>query len=286
MPSRPVNLDALFTAAHAQGELSSRSLQVLALDADLGAQVTAGLGVDPDDVPASEAVLLTLMPDDSGSIRQAGQAQAVRDGHNSVLAALARVPQASDVLVHTRLLNGAVICPYRALDQAVRLDSKNYRPNLGTPLYDQTAILLATVLAKTQELADAGIPVRTVTLLITDGSDQHSRRQNARSVRSLVTDMLRSEAHLVAGMGIDDGHTDFRKVFRGMGIQDEWILTPGASETELRGAFALFGQSAARHSMGVPTRGASAAPAARRRTAGLRPGVGLLGRPARGGGVH
>ena len=52
---------------------------------DLGAQIQAGLGVEVDDVPAAEVVLVTMMPDDSGSIRFSGNAEAVRSGHNHVL---------------------------------------------------------------------------------------------------------------------------------------------------------------------------------------------------------
>jgi hypothetical protein len=37
--------------------------------ADIGAMIQAGLGTPVDDVTASEAVLVTMMPDDSGSIR-------------------------------------------------------------------------------------------------------------------------------------------------------------------------------------------------------------------------
>jgi len=59
-----------------------------------------------DDVAASEVVLVTMMPDDSGSIAAAGNARAVRDGHNLVLDALAASKQAGEIFVHTRYLNG------------------------------------------------------------------------------------------------------------------------------------------------------------------------------------
>jgi hypothetical protein len=65
-------------------------------------------------------------------------------------------------------------------------------------------------------------------------------------VRPLVEDMLRAETHIVAAMGIDDGSTDFRKVFTDMGIQDRWVLTPGSSTSEIRSAFQVFSQSAVR----------------------------------------
>jgi len=132
--------------------------------------------------------------------------------------------------------------------QTVRLDQHNYDPGLSTPLYDQTVVLLGTVLAKAQEFADNGVPVRTVTLIITDGADEHSRRATAQTVATLVQDMRQAETHIVAAMGIDDGSTDFRRVFREMGIEDQWILTPGNDVSQIRRAFQLFSQSAVRAS--------------------------------------
>src|SRR6185295_3345055 len=118
------------------------------------AQIQAALGVRVEDVTSSEVVLVTMMPDDSGSIRAAGNAQAVRDGHNLVLEALAASKQRGSVLAHTRYLNGEILHPYCDLGQAVKMDAQNYDPNQGTPLYDQTVLLLGTVLAKSQEFTD------------------------------------------------------------------------------------------------------------------------------------
>jgi hypothetical protein len=242
----------LLKAAEDEGTLSPASVKALNL-VDPGAQIQSALGVSVDDVPASEVVLLTMMPDDSGSIRFSGNTQAVRDGHNLVLDALARSQQRDNVLAHTRYLNGTILYPYRPLASAVRMDGHNYDPNQGTPLYDQTVVLLGTVIAKAQEFADAGVPVRTVTLLITDGADEGSCRARAKDVAALVRDMQRAESHIVAAMGIADGHTDFHKVFRDMGIEDRWILTPGNSLSEIRKAFQVFSQSAIRVSQGAVT---------------------------------
>lgn len=237
----------LLQAAADEGILSDAAVAALSIP-DLGAEIQAGLGIHVDDVDSSEVVLVTLMPDDSGSIQFAHNAPAVREGHNLVLDALAASAQRSGVLVHNRYLNGTVLYPYCPLGQAVRMDAKNYDPQLGTPLYDQTVVLLGTVLAKAQELADAGVSVRTVTLLITDGADAGSVRSKARDVKAIVDDMRRAETHVVAAMGIEDGTTDFRKVFREMGIENRWILTRGNSPAEIRKAFQLFSQSAVRMS--------------------------------------
>jgi hypothetical protein len=241
-------VEDLWQTALDEGALSPAGKAAIDL-VDPGAQIQAALGVSVDDVPASEVVLLTMMPDDSGSMAPA--AGAVAAGHNLVLEALARSRQRAAVLAHTRYLNGLILYPYCALDRAVRMTAANYSPNQGTPLYDQSIVLLGTVVAKAQEMADAGVPARTVTLLITDGEDQHSTRARAADVRALVEDMRRSETHIVAAMGVGGDPAVFRKVFRDMGIEDRWILTPSAAETEIRRAFQVFSQSAARVSQGA-----------------------------------
>jgi len=244
------NVNDLFQSAHDDGLLSNASMQALNVF-DIGAQIQAGLGIHVDDVMASEVVLVTIMPDDSGSISSGGNIQAVRGGHNSVLDALAGSNQKDNILVHNRYLNGNVLYPYCPLDQAIRMDTKNYNPNQGTPLYDQVVVLLGTVLAKSQEFSDNGIPVRTVTLLITDGGDCNSTRASAKTVGAIAKDMQMAENHIIAAMGINDGYTDFRQIFKDMGISDRWILTPGNSDSEIRQAFQVFSQSAVRVSQGA-----------------------------------
>ena len=243
---KSTHVNQLFDSAERDGALTPGGKKTLDLVdvGDLGAQIQAGLGVAVDDVESSEVVLVTMMPDDSGSIRFAGNAAAVRDGHNLVLEALAASKQRDDVFVHTRYLNGTVLYPYTHVAQAERMSTGNYDPCHGTPLYDQAVVLLATVLAKAQEFADNGVPVRTVTLLITDGADAHSTRAKASHVAALAHDMLAAENHIIAAMGIDDGHTDFHRVFRDMGVPREWVLTPGNTATEVRKAFQVFSQSA------------------------------------------
>lgn len=239
------NVSALFSAAAADGNLSQKSLQALNL-VDPGAVIQQGLGVNVNDVEASEVILITFLIDDSGSIRfVAGNTEAVRQGHNGVLDALKGSKQSAAILVSTRYLNGTVLSPYVQLKDAVEMTPQNYDPNGGTPLNDQAIVACGQVLAKAQEFQDNGVSVRTVTALITDGADLHSRA-NAAQVRSVVEDLLKQENHVVCAMGVADGQLDFRAVFREMGIPDEWILTPGNTPSEIRRAFQTISQSAVR----------------------------------------
>lgn len=243
--SQTANVSQLFQEAHEAGDLSQESMEAFTI-VDPGAQIQNALGVDVDDVTASDVVLVTIMVDDSGSMHKNRDVAA--EGHNEILDALDKSAQKDNLLVHSRLLNGKLISPFCSLDQVDRLDPQdNYKCNQGTPLYDQSITLLATVLAKTQEFADNGVPARSVTLIVTDGADVHSTAK-ASAVKHVVEDLLRTENHIIAFMGIDDGYTDFRQVARNMGIRDEWILTPGNSAKDIREAFALFSQSAVRAS--------------------------------------
>jgi len=246
--SQSNNISNLFQNAQDDGTLSVAATKALTV-VDIGQEIEAAMGVNVDDVQSSEVVLVTLMPDDSGSIRFGGNAQLVRDGHNMVVSALRSTKQVDSILAHNRYLNGEILYPYQPIENAIEMTSSNYDPNQGTPLYDQTVVLLGTVLAKAQEFIDNGVVARTVTLIISDGADMHSHRSTANDCKKIISDMLKAENHIIAAMGIDDGgSTDFRQVFSEMGIPDEWILTPGNTESEIRSAFQMFSQSAVRAS--------------------------------------
>lgn len=238
----------LFQSAQQAGDLTLASMQALSV-VDLGAQIQDALGVPAMDVAASEVFLVAVLVDDSGSIRFVqGNTEAVREGHNLMIDALLGSKQDDSILAHCRYLNGYVLYPFIPLSQAVRMDHNNYNPNGATPLYDQSVALLGTVLAKAQEFADNGVPVRTATLIVTDGNDQGSINASAHEVKMIINDMLRMETHIVAAMGVDDGTTDFGIIFKGMGIQDEWILTLKNTPSEIRKGFGVFSKSAVRAS--------------------------------------
>ncbi len=242
------NLQDLFDASLDDGALSAPSHQLLSLP-DLGAKIQQGLGIAVDDVPASEVFLLTLLVDDSSSIHSGHNEQLVIDGYNAILNALKASKQEGGILVHTRYLNGKVLCAYMPVSQTTALDDRSYRASGSTPLYDESVAILGTVVAKTQELTAAGVPSRSVTVILTDGADCKSRRYDARGVKAIVSDMLKTEGHIVAAVGLS-GVTDFRRVFHEMGIEDRWILTPGSSPTDIRAAFRVISQTAIRTSQG------------------------------------
>lgn len=237
----------LFQNAIDEGALSQAAFTAIQAH-DLGADFQAALGVSVDDITASEVTLVTMLFDDSGSISHGNNEQIVRDGYNMVVDALKGSKQRDSIVLMCRYLNGTLLTAYGPVDQAPMMDSGNFRGSGGTPLYDQSVVTLAAVLAKYQEFVDNGIACRTVTLIVSDGADAGSRKSRASDVKKLAHDMLLAESHIIAFMGIDDGYTDFRQVAGDMGVRDEWILVPGDTPSEIRKAFAMFSQSSQRAS--------------------------------------
>lgn len=240
------DLNSLF----ANTGLDDDAVDALGLTRDnLGQQIMAGMGqVSIDDVNATEALLLMLVVDDSSSILFENNVDAVIQGHNLILDALQDSKAAGEILTSCQLFNRGVLYPFVPLERAVRMDHRNYTPSGFTPLYDMTAVALASVAAKMAEFENGGVAVRSVTYVITDGADQGSRVHTIDSVRPLLKGLLGTESHIIGAMGIDDGYTDFRRIFQGMGVPDQWILTPGNSASEIRAAFGTISQSAIRAS--------------------------------------
>jgi hypothetical protein len=246
--SQSADANALLISAAHDGLLSAQSMAVLQVN-DLSAEMNAALGTPALDVTASEVVLMALLIDDSGSIRYvSGNTEAVRDGHNLVIDSLRASKQDDGIQVLCTYLNGTILYPFSPLTGAQQMTKSNYDPNGSTPLFDQSVVMLARLAAKTQEFKDNGVPVRGIALIVTDGADAGSRKNNAKDVAKIVKDLLKTETFIVAGMGIDDGSTDFRAVFKEMGIPDEWVLTPKNSPSEIRKAFSVFSKSAVRAS--------------------------------------
>lgn len=235
-------LDLLNSAAQ-EGLLSEGSLNVAMSIPDLGVTMQQALGTPAGDVQATEQFLLTYVIDDSGSIRMANNEHILIAGVNFNIEAQLKGRYVDGIMASIRYLNGKLLCPYLPLRQVSLLDASNYQAVGGTPLYDVTVATLLAVIAKTQELQNAGITARTQTLIVTDGDDRHSVHNNASDVAKIVADMLGTEQHIIAAMGIDDGSTDFVAVFTSMGIQPQWIITPGSTEKEMRAAFMNYSRT-------------------------------------------
>lgn len=252
----PVQVDVndLFQEGHDEGSISTEAVQSLRI-ADLNDAIRPGLAVNIEDVAASEMILLTLLIDDSGSIRFSSNAQAVRDGYNQIKNEVLRGSRESEeIMIHTRYLNPSIrdengdmtdiLYPFCPIEQAVDMNPQNYDPRGSTPLYDQIFVTLATVQAEMQRWTRLNVPCRSIVVIITDGADLSSSQHSPATIRPVVGTLLSQEVNVICAMGIEDGEgTNFRRVFADMGIPPEWVLTPDNTESDIRRAFGMVSRS-------------------------------------------
>lgn len=243
-----MSIDDILTGAREEGLVTSAGLNAFQI-VDLGTEISDNLGVSPDLVDSAEVFAFFGVIDDSGSIRDRGNTQAVRDGYNVILEALTKSKSRDDTIVGASLFNQGVLHPVCALKDARRLD-EHFNPSGGTPLFDRVIQTCELVVRKCKEFQDTGASFRGVVVIVTDGNDQCSRA-TARDVKAVLEPLLTQEVISVIALGVDDKSTDFRKVFADMGIPNELILTVNNDPSSIRNAFGVVSRATNAASQGA-----------------------------------
>lgn len=254
----PDEATSLITSATTRGVISPASSSLIT--GNLGALVLAGAaGKDLEDIAAADVTLVTVLIDASSSIADRGLEKAVREGQNALLDAFAGAKERDAVLLACWTFAGGmdVLHSYVPVDEATRLDAKNYRASGSTALYDTWCNALAANVAYAQRLRDGGTPTRSVVVVVTDGEDVGSQRTAADCAR-LSRDLLASELFTLALVGVGSD-VNFEHVAKAMGIPPGCILwEKDATPSGLRRAFQLVSRSAVRASQGRIQPGAAA----------------------------
>ncbi len=248
----------LLATAVADGVLSPQSSSLIT--GNLGKVVIAGAaGKALEDIVASDVTLITVLIDASSSIQDRGLEQAVRDGQNHLIDAFAGSKQKDAILMALWTFSSDldVLHSYLPVNDAVRLDARNYKAHGSTRLYDTWCDALAANVAYAQRLRDGGTPCRSVVVVITDGEDVGSSR-TAGNCAGLSRDLLASEQFVLAFVGVGKD-VDFHLVAKSMGVPDGCVLVQkNATAGTLRAAFQMVSQSAIRASQGRIAPGAAA----------------------------
>ena len=243
-------LKRLFVAASERGNISSECLPLLQ-DSGLLARIERIFRGRPAEVLESKLLAVTLVPDNSGSIHQAGIEQAVIDGTNNALDVFRDAPNASEIYVQIVYIDGQILMPWTPAAQTVRLNHDNYVARSDTPLYDTTMAVVGANVALAQLMFELGIPVKTSSLVVTDGEDQGSKFKSP-DCASLVRSALgsRRRQHLLGAMGVGAKEEMFREMFLDMGIDPNWICLPGDSIEKLIQFYNGFSRSSVSASQG------------------------------------
>lgn len=238
VPRSPVQ--GLLTSAQSAGCLSTQAHDILV--ANLDDTVLQGcMGAPIDDVDATEATLVSVLLDMSGSMEP--HRSAVLDAYAIMLKSLQGAKAAASILLSTwtfddvpRLLFG-----YQPVGWLSPLTKRDYRPDGCTALYDAALGAMTGLVAYGQALDQGGVPSKRVLFVLSDGDDNRSRHR-ADDVRRVAESLRREEAYTLAFAGF--GSSDLAALAASMGFVD--VLTTGATEAELRRIFRQVSQSVVR----------------------------------------
>jgi len=238
------SVQGLLAGASNAGVVSQGTLDMLG--GDLGAVIIAGAaGMDAEDIVASDVTLITVLIDASSSIAGSGLEDAVRAGQNTLIDAFRDSKEKDNVLLALWTFNSDlnVVHSYVPIEDATRLDARNYAGVGGTRLYDTWVDALAANVAYAEQLRASGTPCKSVAVVITDGADCGSRRRAADCAR-ITKDLLASERFQLAFVGVG-ADADFRPTARAMGLPDGSIAATGtASPSAVRRMFHMVSQGA------------------------------------------
>ncbi len=239
------SVTAALQAAVSQG-LAGAASQVLIQNLD-DTTLMGCIGVDFDQLDATEATIVSVAIDRSGSMSP--HVQAVVDGFNEMISALQKSKAASNILVNLWFFDTtpSLAYAYTKIEDVQPLTPAGYRPTGGTALYDTVLSALTNLAVYGQQLTDNGVPNRRVLFVLTDG-DNNSSRAQALDVRTALAGALRQEMYTLAFAGF--GGMDLTYLANEMGFPPGNI-TNGKNPSDLRRIFGQVSQSISRVSQGI-----------------------------------
>lgn len=252
-PTKAPDLSTLFGDAASEGTISDEVAAKAARHVtNLGQRFNAAMGVAARTVKAREPYAIHFRVDNTLSITEIPQGpQLVCDGVNMVPTNIRNRKAGQSSIMSVSWFNGTAL-PYTLIDdfpmlvQGVAKAGPNqllYKPDFGrTPLYDNMFDGCVLSIGKVQEFINLNKTARATTVFVSDGANNVTPEHSIKDLLEMITGMRASEQHLIIGVGIDDGYTDFRKLFREVGIEEKWILTPGANSDEIAAAFGAVSQ--------------------------------------------
>ncbi len=197
-----------------------------------------GMGID--DIESTEVTLITALYDKSSSINYYGLTQAVIDGQNEMIKAIEGSKKKDDIMIAQWLFDHgtSVVHSYLPVEQAVKLNKKNYIPSGSTSLYDMLCEAMSANFAYTELLKGSGTPVQNIVVVITDGEDTSSKRI-AGDVKKISTDLLRTEQYILAYAGV--GTDNHNAIAKSIGFPS--VIVTGATASEIRKIFRMMSES-------------------------------------------
>jgi len=239
------DLRSLFGSAQDDG-MSVPAVSILVQNLN-GMTIAGAQGTDVDDLAGDEATLYVRLFDMSGSM--SSFQDVVIDAGNLQLDALKGSKNGDQILMSTWTFDTRVhlLHTYLPLANVPKLDTSSYSPNGYTALYDGVINVITSAVAYAQSLIDAGIRVRVVIVIVTDGED-NSSSHTIGQCETVITDLFRQEYYTVSFVAFGLHGKD---IGAAMGVPAGNKLDKDSTAHDIRAAFGEVSQSVIRTSQTV-----------------------------------
>lgn len=208
------------------------------------------VGLGADDLGASDATLVSVVLDMSGSMEP--HRKDVIDAYNAMIRSLSGAKAATSILVSTWAFEdkARLLSSFEAVESKPRLTQAVYAPSGTTALYDAVLGAMTGLVAYGQRLWDEGVPTRRVLFVLSDGEDNASKA-TASAVRTAAAALARQEAYTLAYAGF--GASDLAAQAAAIGFPN--VVTASATDSDIRRVFRQVSQSVIRVSQGATVGG-------------------------------
>lgn len=192
---------------------------------------------DPDIEVRTGGKIILFVLDSSSSMTK--HRDAVMRGYNGFLGRMKDSSGARNTMVHTVDIYGNIISPLGLLDQAKRIDSKNYDPASGgsTPLRDALVNASVQLVHEIQRQFERYKIVNGIVMALTDGEENTSSHKVDET--KLVIEAVRKNNNAIyVGAGVGD-RAKYLKEFGAIGIPEQFVI----SGTDIEAMFRLVGDA-------------------------------------------
>jgi hypothetical protein len=202
----------------------------------------ADLGIDPDQITTDQVNIATVLLDNSGSMES--WESRVLSSYASALNTMKEAESRHNILVGALGLCGNILYRYKLVKDAQPLTKRSYwgpdGPLDHTPLHRQIVKLCRLVKEKQGQLLEAGIPARTITLLMTDAGDSDKSHELKAAAQKAIGQLLNgSKKNRVYGIAFG---SEAKGALYELGIPRETLFEAG-NEKDLLDAFIQFSQA-------------------------------------------
>jgi uncharacterized protein YegL len=167
---------------------------------------------------------VTLVIDDSASIANAGNTEAIMVGADAMVKQFRQEEASGErVLISMSTLNGGVVYPFVRPNEAKLLSEVGYSPVGTTPLHDALVESVAEITMKVGEAAVEGAACYSSIIILTDFEDYGSKR-SASECAEVLTDYPRNDRNQIQAIGVRvQGSPNYQTYLPAIGLDPKYI---------------------------------------------------------------